>query len=258
MKGHAVTVPPTPFRTPSGLGVTALPAATDNLVWALSRGADAWAIDGPSATELLPWLAAGDRALRGVLLTHGHGDHVGVALDLAARGAAAPVFAPAAAEEELGRPPDRAVSGGDLVDLGGIAVEVLATPGHHAWHVSYLVDGVLFCGDTLFAGGCGRAFHDVEALWHSLRRLAGLPPDTVVCCAHEYTLDNLRFAAWALPGDPAVAARLAHTEAVRARGECTLPTTLGLELATNPFLRAPDLATFRRLRADKDRAAHRT
>ncbi len=258
LAAHAVTVPPPPIHTPGGLTVRALPAAADNLVWVLSRGGRAWVVDGPSAAEVVPHLAASGLSLEGVLLTHGHGDHVGVVHDLGRRGLldGVQVVAPAAAAADLPSAPTRAVAEGDRVPVLGLDVRVWETPGHHPWHVTYLLDGLAFVGDTLFPGGCGRAFHDVAALQRSLARLATLPGDTLVCCAHEYTLDNLRFARWSLPGDAAVAARLAAVEALRAEGRCCVPSTIAEERATNPFLRV-DADAFPALRAAKDRAAHR-
>jgi hydroxyacylglutathione hydrolase len=265
---HVVTEPPAPLFTPSGVRVDILLAASDNLVWVLSRGGEAWVVDGPSAAELSPWLEAHGCALRGILVTHGHGDHVGIVHDLHRAGALADVavVAPQSVLTELPAPPTRVVGEGDVVSVLGVDVAVWETPGHYAGHASYRFEDLVFCGDTMFAGGCGRPFHDAGALFHSLGRLATLPGATRVCCAHEYTLDNLRFAAWALPGDPAVGRRLAWVEAERAAGRCCVPSTVEEERSTNPFLRTDEPipgvtggpeAVFRALRAAKDRSAHR-
>ncbi len=141
-------------------------------------------------------------------------------------------------------PLDREVGEGDVVGLGETRFQVIATGGHTLGHIAYhdAEDRVAFVGDTLFALGCGRLFEgDAAMMWSSLSRLAALPDDTTVYCAHEYTASNARFAL-SVDDDPALAARARAVFAARERGEWTVPTTIGLEKATNPFLRAPKLA----------------
>ena len=177
--------------------------------------------------------------LAGILVTHHHPDHVGGVGALAARHGAA-VWGPA---RERIPPPFTPVAGGDVVELLGLRFEVIEVPGHTAGHVAYFAREaggapLLFCGDTLFSGGCGRLFEGTPAQMHaSLQRLAALPGATRVCCAHEYTLANLRFAAAVEPGNEALASYAASCQARRAAGEPTLPSTIGRERAINPFLR---------------------
>ena len=151
--------------------------------------------------------------------------------------AAVPVFGPR--REAIAGVTDR-LGEGERITVPGLDLDlaVLDVPGHTAGHIAYVGAGRLFCGDTLFGAGCGRLFEGTPAqMAASLAKLAALPDDTLVYCAHEYTLANLRFAAAAEPGNAAIAARTASDSARRARGEPTIPTTIGLEKATNPFLR---------------------
>jgi hydroxyacylglutathione hydrolase len=198
-------------------------------------------IDTPDAEAILRELDKLGWRLALILNTHWHPDHAGGNAQVKAA-TGAEVIGPT----EVGRiaPPDREVRGGDRVMLGETAFAVIESGGHTLGHITYYdaADHVAFVGDTLFALGCGRLFEgDPEQMWTSLQRLAALPDDTRVYCAHEYTASNARFAL-SVDDDPALKTRAAAVFAARERGEPTVPTTIGLEKATNPFLRAPRLA----------------
>ncbi|TSE23969.1 Hydroxyacylglutathione hydrolase [Tepidimonas sediminis] len=223
------------------LQVEPLPALADNYIWLLHDGTCAWVVDPGEAAVVQEALARRGLALQGILITHHHGDHTGgVATLQAASGCR--VIGPAAEPLPVAAEP---VGDGDELELLGRRWRVLAVPGHTRGHVAYVNDPVpgdarrwLFCGDTLFAAGCGRLFEGTPAqMLASLERLAVLPADTLVCCAHEYTLANLRFAAAVEPDNPHLPAVRAEAEARRARGEPTLPSTMASERAVNPFLR---------------------
>lgn len=215
--------------------VTALPAFDDNYLWLLHRAGRAVVVDPGDAAPVEAALSAGGLVLEQILVTHHHGDHIGGVAALAARHRV-PVLAPV--DDRIAA--DVRVRDGDRVVLDALAttLRVLEVPGHTRTHVAYVDDARLFCGDTLFAGGCGRLFEGTAAEMHrSLEKLAALPPATAVHCAHEYTVANLRFAAAVEPRSDPVAARLDEALATRARGEPTVPSTIALERATNPFLR---------------------
>jgi hydroxyacylglutathione hydrolase len=198
-------------------------------------------IDTPDAEAILAALEREGWDLDFIFNTHWHPDHAGgnVAIQ-AATGAL--VVGPA--EVTRIAPLDRIVEGGDAVDLGETRFEVIDCGGHTLGHIAYFdaADGIAFVGDTLFALGCGRLFEGTpRQMWDSLTRLAALPDDTTVYCAHEYTAANARFAL-SVDLDPALKRRAEAIFAARTRGEPTVPTTIALEKATNPFLRAPRLA----------------
>ncbi len=215
-------------------------------------------VDTPEAAPILAALDQLGWKLDLILNTHWHPDHAGGDAEIkAATGAT--IVGPA--EVERLTPLDRKVVDGDEVMLGQTRFQVIDTGGHTLGHVSYFApaDRVAFVGDTLFTLGCGRMFEgDAAQMWASLQRLAALPDDTAVYCAHEYTASNARFAL-SVDADPALQARTAEIFAARERGEPTVPTTIGLEKATNPFLRAPLLRpglapheAFGAIRAAKD------
>jgi hydroxyacylglutathione hydrolase len=197
-------------------------------------------IDTPEVAPILAALKAKGWTLDLILNTHWHPDHAGGNAEIVAA-TGATVVGPA--EVTKLTPIDRQVAGGDVVMLGETRFEVIESGGHTLGHIAYFdaADRIAFVGDTLFALGCGRLFEGTaEQMWGSLQRLAALPDDTTVYCAHEYTASNARFAL-SVDDGPALKARAAEIFAMRERGEPTVPTTIGLEKATNPFLRAPQL-----------------
>lgn len=221
--------------------VTAIRAFKDNYIWLLRAGRHAAVVDPGDAAPVLDVLNAQQLQLAAILVTHHHPDHVGGLADLlAAR--AAPVYGP---DEPIDGITQR-VADGDRVRLPelGIDFDVLAIPGHTRAHVGYYGAKLLFCGDTLFACGCGRVFEGTPAQMHaSLSRLAALPDDTKVYCAHEYTLANIAFARAVEPDNAALAARERADGETRRADQPTVPSTIGLEKKTNPFLRCrePDV-----------------
>ena len=241
------------MRPPSDASPTITPvsAFSDNYVWLLERDGDAVVVDPGDAVPVERALAARGLTLRAILLTHHHADHTGgVRPMLAARPAGTvPVYGPATERIDGVTVPMRE---GDRVTLDalGLSFDVLDIPGHTRGHIAYVSipdpaapesPQSLFCGDTLFAAGCGRLFEGTASQMHdSLAKLAALPPETRVYCAHEYTLSNLRFARAVEPDSAAVARRTVDAGAMRARGEPTLPSTIAVERATNPFLRVEE------------------
>lgn len=227
------------------LTVTPLPAFNDNYLWLLNRGGEAAVVDPGDAGPVRQALARRNLRLTAILVTHHHGDHVGGVLELKAASGAT-VFGPAT-EDIAGV--DRRLRGGDAIDVVGTRFEVIDVPGHTAGHIAYWAPHesppLLFCGDTLFGCGCGRLFEGTpQEMVASLDALAALPSATLVHCAHEYTLGNLRFALTIEPGNAALQQRARLDQETRDRGEPTLPSTIGLERATNPFLRC-DVAEVR-------------
>jgi hydroxyacylglutathione hydrolase len=213
------------------------------LVHDMESGATA-SIDAPSASAIETYLAQTGWALTHILMTHHHGDHTEGNVALKERYDCT-IIGP---EYEADRIPgiDKGVRGGESYFFGGCLVEVIHTPGHTKGHIALHLptEQLLFAGDTLFALGCGRVIEGTMAeMWKSLDTLRRLPPETVVHCGHEYTQSNARFALSVEPGNLALVQRAGIIEAKRARGEMTLPTTIGEELLTNPFLRpeSPEL-----------------
>ncbi len=221
------------------LNIRPIPAFSDNYIWLITCGdsPEAFVVDPGDAAPVMAALDREGLTLAGVLITHHHFDHVGGLAQLRDR------FAPVVygphnpAIEGI----DHRVAAGDEVSVFGHSFSVLAVPGHTLDHIAYFhaaEEPVLFCGDTLFAAGCGRVFEGTAPMMHqSLQVLAALPGDTRVYCAHEYTLANLAFATAVEPDNSALQARFEAARQTREAGQPTVPSTLALELATNPFLR---------------------
>jgi hydroxyacylglutathione hydrolase len=239
---HVVSKPSAPFRSRSGaFEVHQIPAATDNLVWLMvcQKTGTCAVIDGPDAGGALAYATQHGLTISVVLNTHTHGDHVGVNLDLAKRGKLAGMQVVGPDETRADVPGlTRGVRHGDTLSVGEVSGRVITANGHMRAHVCFLFEDVLFCGDTLFTGGCGRVFTgDFAAMHEGLSRLAALDPETRICCGHEYTEDNLKFALSVEPDNGALVERSERVRAIRAQGACTVPSVLAEELATNPMLR---------------------
>jgi hydroxyacylglutathione hydrolase len=269
--------------------VSLIPVLRDNYVFVLHGPGPgpAVVVDPAVAEPVIAWLEERGLELVAILHTHHHSDHTGGTPELLRRWPQAAVIASGA---DLERIPlqTRSVAGGDRFTLLGRSVEVLAVPGHTRHHIAYYLPswgqmgaavsegppgepldsvsppigselagptaaGEIFCGDTLFAGGCGRLFEgNPEQMHASLRQFAALPEDTRVWCAHEYTATNLAWAASVEPADPAIGTRLEAVREARAAGQPTIPSRIGLELRTNLFLRAADPAALAVLRSSRN------
>jgi hydroxyacylglutathione hydrolase len=246
--------------------IRAIPAFADNYIWIIeneseSSGAAA-VVDPGQAEPVLADLAQRGLALAAILVTHHHADHTGGIAELIEKapwhhGQRPLVYGPA---NEPIEGLDCRLSDGDVVEISALnaRLSVIEVPGHTRGHIAYFgfcnsTDPVLFCGDTLFAAGCGRIFEGShEQMWASLQRLAKLPGNTAVFCAHEYTLANLKFAQHVLADNQAIAARLQNVVQLRNAQQITLPSSIEQELLTNPFLLCGDANEFTRFRKLKD------
>ena len=216
-----------------------LPAFTDNYIWMLHDGHQAIVVDPGDSAPVLQALQHLGLQLKAILVTHHHADHVG-GVDALRTATGAAVHGPG--REKIPEPLHR-LAHGDAVQALGLRFAVIDVPGHTSGHIAYYCPDIngeplLFCGDTLFSGGCGRLFEGTPAqMLESLDALAALPDNTRVCCTHEYTLSNLKFARAVEPGNAALLHYSSHCEALRAKNLPTLPSRMALERDINPFLR---------------------
>jgi hydroxyacylglutathione hydrolase len=235
------------------MDIVPVPAFADNYLWLVHDEAsgETAVVDPGDAAPVLAEARRRGWTIDQVWNTHWHPDHTGG--NLAIKEATGARVSGPASETIPGR--DVALQEGDEVRLGAHVARVIEVPGHTLGHIALIFDEerIAFVGDTLFAMGCGRLFEGLpEQMYRSLQQLAGLPDDTRLYCAHEYTLANARFAAHAEPDNSAVAARLAHVAALREQGQITLPTTVAQERETNPFVRSTNVEEFARRRSAKD------
>ena len=216
------------------LNVEPIPAFSDNYIWLLHNDIDAIVVDPGDAAPVFAALTERNLSLKGILITHHHFDHVGgiAALTEATQ---CEVWGP---ENPQITPVTHRVKEGDTVQILGETLRVIEVPGHTLDHIAYLAPSILFCGDTLFAGGCGRVFEGTHPMMrNSLAKLRSLDPNTKIYCAHEYTLANLSFALAADPNNVTLSDRIRHCQSLREQNIPTVPSRLADELATNPFMR---------------------
>jgi len=235
--------------------VQAVPMFSDNYAWLLKDDATGTVgiVDPADPAAVMHAVAAAGGRLDAIFLTHHHADHVAGTDEVRARTGARVIGARADAHRLPAL--DLAVAEGDQVPFGAASAAVINTPGHTRGHIAFFIadGGILFCGDTLFSLGCGRLLEGTAAeMFASLRKLAALPGDTLVCCGHEYTQSNARFALTVEPGNAALQAKAEQVAKLREQGLATVPSRLAEELAENPFLRAESAERLAEIRAAKD------
>lgn len=235
--------------------VARIPVLNDNYVWLVhdQDSGETAVVDPAVSDEVLDAAAANGWSIDRIWNTHWHPDHTGgnAAIDEALD---VTIYAPRAEADRIATA-DVLVSGDDVLSLGAYRVEVIDVPAHTDGHIAYHIPEakIVFVGDTLFAMGCGRLFEGTaDQMFANMRKLEALPDDTTVYCAHEYTLANARYAVVAEPDNMAIAARADEVQKARDRGEATVPTTIALEKATNPFMRAGSVAVLAERRQAKD------
>lgn len=228
------------------MNISPIRAFTDNYIWQINDGSKAFVVDPGDAKPVISFLETHNLKLAGILITHHHWDHTGGIKGLLELWPGIPVFGPHNENiAEITHP----LKQGDTATVLGLTFKVLEVPGHTLDHIAYYNvqeddHDILFCGDTLFSSGCGRLFEGSAAqMFESLEKLKALPAETLVYCTHEYTTANLKFASAVEPENPQIAARMKEVDALRAEDTPSVPSTLGLELKVNPFLRwdAPEV-----------------
>lgn len=235
-----------------------LPAFSDNYIWLIQHQGRALVVDPGQAEPVTRWLAENQHQLDCILVTHHHGDHTGGVASLQQQWGAK-VYGPASESLPFDYQP---LKQGDAVNWGGLVFQTLDVPGHTAGHIAYwsqpsAQEPILFCGDTLFSGGCGRIFEGTPAqMLKAMDTLATLPGNTRVCCAHEYTLSNLKFAMTVEPDNLALQAYVLQCQKLRSENLPTLPAQLATELQINPFLRSRQSTVIQAVKAFAPQTAH--
>jgi hydroxyacylglutathione hydrolase len=221
--------------------IEAIKAFTDNYIWLLHDNSKAWVVDPGDAQPVIATLAQKELQLEGIIITHHHFDHTGGVEELTKQCPQLVITGPRSAHFTNST---RTMANGDSVEVLGCTFTVIEVPGHTLDHIAYYCSEspageILLCGDTLFAGGCGRVFEGTAPMMRaSLNKLGALPAATKVYCAHEYTLANLAFAAAVEPNNEALIQRIEHCSHLRQQDKATVPSTIAAELATNPFMRS--------------------
>jgi hydroxyacylglutathione hydrolase len=242
---HVISIPPQPIQSLSGkFTVHQVPAATDNIIWLIEYAPNLCAVvDGPCAKEALKYCEENALEITTILNTHNHSDHIGINHDLGSKGLIKDIRV-IGSEKKKNEIPfiTETVQDGSSIELGDISGTVWLTEGHIDGHICYIFEEFLFCGDTMFAGGCGYLFDGpAKKMFLSLSRLSSLPDNTNVCCAHEYTQDNLLFAYSVEPTNPILKERMISVWKKRKMGQSSLPSTILVEKKTNPFIRVSSL-----------------
>ncbi|MCV9880291.1 hydroxyacylglutathione hydrolase [Brenneria izbisi] len=236
------------------MNLISIPALQDNYIWLLSNKEKHCVIVDPG--EAQPVLDALDQhrlSPKAILLTHHHNDHVGGVAGIVGHYANLPVFGP---QETANCGTTTIVSGGKVIELLDSEFSVIDVPGHTSGHIAYYIAPFLFCGDTLFSGGCGRIFEGTpKQMFESIKKISTLPDDTLICCAHEYTQANLMFSNEIWPEEPTIEAYLYKISQIRKKSQSSLPTTLGLERKINLFLRCHDIDLKRKISKEPESMA---
>ena len=231
------------------MNLTSIPALQDNYIWTLTDDQQHCIIVDPGeAQPVLEKIASNGWLPVAILLTHHHNDHVGGVAELLRHYPQLVVYGP---EETRSKGAQKIVTEGDKFDLLGLKFEIISTPGHTLGHISYYSKPYLFCGDTLFSGGCGRIFEGTpQQMYDSIQKLSKYDDETLVCAAHEYTLSNMKFASAIMPQDPQILAEYQKIKDLRAKNGISLPTKLGHERQINLFLRTQDIDLQRTIGVD--------
>lgn len=232
------------------MNLTSIPALQDNYIWMLNDETGRCIIVDPGeADPVLQVLDENQWDPQAILLTHHHSDHVDGVPGILAKYPELPVYGP---EETRSKGASEILTEGDKITLLGAEFIILATPGHTLGHISYFSFPYLFCGDTMFSGGCGRLFEGTpKQMFESFQKINSLPDDVLICCAHEYTLSNLTFSHAIYPQDRNIESYLHKIKQLRAKNHTTLPTTLGLEREINVFLMTQDIELIKQINFEK-------